>query len=172
MAKVFRFEHGTLKDFCEETGLKPQRIAKYLNENEVGTYDYRDYIDQCRKLNYNMHDTAISMPHDFQKMHERLSSIINFQSTQKARIRFEENYRGRKCLEFSNGNFFVRQPESYDEIVAEGRALHHCVGGYAERHAMGKLHIMFIRARDKPDVPYYTMEISTEGNIVQSGQKD
>ena len=32
---------------------------------------------------------------------------------------------------------------------------------------MGKLHIMFIRARDKPDMPYYTMEISTDGQIVQ-----
>ena len=54
-----------------------------------------------------------------------------------------------------------------NEIVEEGSLLHHCVGGYAERHAHGKLHILFIRAADKPDVPYYTMELSVSGDIVQ-----
>ena len=167
LAKIFKSEHGTLKNFCEETGLKPQRIARYLNENKVSTYDYSDYIDQCRELGYDMHDTAISMPHNFQAMHERLSDLINFRATEKSRISFAEHYNGRKILEYSSGNLFIRQPESYDEIVAEGKILHHCVGGYAERHSMGKLHIMFIRARDKPDMPYYTMEISTDGQIVQ-----
>lgn len=167
MAKVFRFEHGTLKNFCEETGLKPQRISRYLNENKIDTYDYRDYMQQCRELGYDMHDTAISMPHNFQAMHERLSAMIDFRETEKSRIAFAENYNGRRIFECSSGNFFIRQPESYDEIVAEGKILHHCVGGYAERHSMGKLHIMFLRARDKPDIPYYTMEISTEGEIIQ-----
>ncbi len=167
LAKIFKSEHGTLKKFCEETGLKPQRIARYLNENKVSTYDYSDYIDQCRELGYDMHDTAISMPHNFQAMHERLSDLINFRATEKSRIAFAEHYNGRKILEYSSGTLFIRQPESYDEIIAEGKILHHCVGGYAERHSMGKLHIMFIRARDKPDMPYYTMEISTDGQIVQ-----
>lgn len=167
LAKIFKSEHGTLKKFCEETGLKPQRIARYLNENKVSTYDYSDYIDQCRELGYDMHDTAISMPHNFQAIHERLSDLINFRATEKSRISFAEHYNGRKILEYSSGNLFIRQPESYDEIIAEGKILHHCVGGYAERHSMGKLHIMFIRARDKPDIPYYTMEISTDGQIVQ-----
>lgn len=167
LAKIFKSEHGTLKNFCEETGLKPQRIARYLNENKVSTYDYSDYIDQCRELGYDMHDTAISMPHNFQAMHERLSDLINFRATEKSRISFAEHYNRRKILEYSSGNLFIRQPESYDEIVAEGKILHHCVGGYAERHSTGVLHIMFIRARDKPDIPYYTMEISTDGQIVQ-----
>ncbi len=45
--------------------------------------------------------------------------------------------------------------------------MNHCVGGYAERHAKGKLTILFLRTADKPDVPYYTMEVSTDGRIVQ-----
>ena len=59
------------------------------------------------------------------------------------------------------------------EIIDEGKALCHCVGGYAERHAKGKLHIMFIRKADKPDVPFYTVEVDLFGKIVQvRGQRN
>lgn len=59
------------------------------------------------------------------------------------------------------------QPKSVREIVDEGAALSHCVGGYAERHAKGALHIMFLRRADQPDMSWYTMEISKELKIVQ-----
>ena len=167
IAKTFKDEHGTLNTFCTATGLKPQRIAHYLNENNIRNYDYYDYIGQCKQLGYDMHDTAISMPHNFLVMHERLSAVITFKATEKSRIAFAENYDSRKVFEYHFGNLFIRQPESYDEIITEGKALSHCVGGYAERHSKGVLHIMFIRARDRPDKPFYTAEISTQGKIVQ-----
>ena len=53
------------------------------------------------------------------------------------------------------------------KIIAEGANLHHCVGGYAERHAEGKLHILFIRRKEAPDKSFYTMEVSTDGKIMQ-----
>ena len=54
-----------------------------------------------------------------------------------------------------------------DEIVDEGRKLHHCVAGYAVRHAEGILHILFIRRVSDPDTPLYTMELSTSGKVEQ-----
>lgn len=167
LAKVFRYEHGTLNYLCNETGLKPHRIANYLNENNINMHDYYDYIGQCRKLDYDMHDTSISMPHDFHAMHERLSDIISFQATEKLRISFMEHYNERKILEYNEGNLFIRQPDDYEEIVKEGKILRHCVGGYAERHSNGALNIMFIRTKSNPDVPFYTAEISKNGVIVQ-----
>ena len=32
---------------------------------------------------------------------------------------------------------------------------------------MGRLNIMFIRMADEPDKPFYTLELSTEGMIIQ-----
>ena len=167
VAKVFGYESGTLHRFCDETGLKPQRIARYLNENNIWTHDYSDYLEQCRGLNYDMHDTAISMPHDFQVMHERLSELTKIKINNKARAAFKENYPLREKLEYRLGCLFIRQPKSMKEIADEGALLQHCVGGYAERHANGILHILFIRRADKPDIPYYTVELSASGNIVQ-----
>lgn len=167
LAEVFRSEHGTLARFVECTNLTPQRIARYLSENQVCTRDYSDYLQQCAKLNYDLHDTAISMPHDFSAMHERLSAIIQYQHNERVKQEFTAHMADRSVLEFALEDLMIIQPKCIEDITAEGAALNHCVGGYAERHAAGKLHILFIRTADKPDVPYYTMEVSAAGEIVQ-----
>ena len=48
----------------------------------------------------------------------------------------------------------------------EGKALKHCVGGYAARHMTGATTILFLRRRDRPHTPLATIEMN--GNrIVQ-----
>lgn len=167
LAEVFEFDFGTARHFCESTGLKPKRIAAYLSENKIIKYDYNDYLRQCRTLKLNLHDTSINMPRNFNAAHERLSEIINYESNKRLRILMSGLYDSRRCLEFVCDGYVVRQPASPEEIIHEGRILHHCVGGYAERHAKGILNILFIRKMSDPDTPFYTMELSTEGNIVQ-----
>lgn len=164
---VFGCEYGTMERFICATGLKPQRIARYLLEHDVEKHDYDDYLRQCAQLKYNLRDTAISMPHDFMAMHTRLSEMIKYNETQAARRQFKENMEYRRQLDFTFGKLLIRQPKSMTEIVNEGKRLNHCVGGYANRHAYMKLHIMFIRRADKPDVPFYTVEVDLLGEIVQ-----
>lgn len=167
IAAEFGYERGTMQRFCADTGLMPQRISRYLKEHNVQKYEYSDYLDQCRKLRYDMHDTAISMPHDFQSIHTRLTAIVKYNATKEMQEQLTQRMEERKPLEFASGALLIRQPESMQEIIDEGKALYHCVGGYAERHATGKLHIMFIRRADKPDVPYYTVEVRMDGRINQ-----
>ena len=61
----------------------------------------------------------------------------------------------------------IRQPYTAKEIIAEGKALDHCVGGYAERHANGATTIMFLRRLSDPLKPYYTMEVGADLKIKQ-----
>lgn len=167
VARVFGFDRGTAKRFSDATGVRIPRLARYLDEQKVKIIDYSDYIGQCRHFEYDMRDTAVCMPHDFQAMHTRLSEIIKYQHDENVRQEFSEQYSARKALEYEHNGIFLRQPESVDEITAEGKALKHCVGGYGERHAKGKLHILFIRNSAEPDTPFYTLELSTSGSIVQ-----
>lgn len=167
IAEEFGYERGTMQRFCAVTGLMPQRISRYLKEHNVLKYEYSDYLDQCERLHYDLHDTAISMPRDFKGIHTRLTAIVKYNATKEMQEQLTQRMAERKPLEFAYGGLFIRQPESMQEIIDEGKALYHCVGGYAERHAKGKLHIMFIRTADKPDVPFYTVEVSQIGEIVQ-----
>lgn len=166
-AKVFGNAHGTMATFVEQTGATPQRITRYIEENGIFTRDYSDYLDQCKRLKYNTKDTAICFPHNFEAMHERLSVTIKYQHNKAVRAEFAKHIEERKQLEFSDGNLMIVQPKQLSDIAYEGKALSHCVGGYAERHAKGALSIMFIRKKSEPDKPYYTMEVSADGKIVQ-----
>lgn len=166
-AKVFGDAHGTMATFVEQTGATPQRITRYIEENGIFTRDYHDYLKQCKRLKYNTKDTAICFPHNFEAMHERLSATIKYQYDKAVRAEFTKHIEERKQLEFSDDNLMIVQPKQLSDIAYEGKVLHHCVGGYAERHAKGALSIMFIRKKSEPDKPYYTMEVSADGKIVQ-----
>ena len=60
---------------------------------------------------------------------------------------------------FSTKRWLIRPPVSAGEITAEGKALHHCVGGYAERHVKGSTTILFLRDRKQPGKPLVTIEM-------------
>lgn len=167
ISKVFGYEYGTLKRFLDATGATPQRMSRYLADNQINTRDYSDYLDQCKQLRYNTKDTAICFPHNFEAMHERLSATIKYQHDKAIKAEFAKHIEERKQLEFSGNDLMIVQPKQMADIAYEGKVLHHCVGGYAERHAKGALSIMFIRKKSEPDKPYYTMEVSSDGKIVQ-----
>lgn len=167
ISQVFRMENGTADEFAAATGLRIARLARYLCVHSINLYDYRDYLVQCRTLQYDLHDTAISMPRHFEAAHTRLSEIIEYKQNETKHRAFAEHIAERERLEFSMGAYHIIQPRSMNDIVSEGKMLHHCVGGYAARHAEGKLHILFIRKNDDLDEPYFTMEVSTEGKVIQ-----
>lgn len=62
--------------------------------------------------------------------------------------------------------YVIRVPMDKDEILAEGRKLQHCVGGYADRHILGKTTILFMRKAKKPDEPWLTIEMN-KNNLMQ-----
>ncbi len=167
ISKVFGYEYGTLERFLDATGATPQRMSRYLADNQINTRDYSDYLAQCKQLKYNTKDTAICFPHNFEAMHERLSATIEYQHDKAVRAEFTKHIEERKQLEFSNSDLMIVQPKQVEDIAYEGEVLSHCVGGYAKRHAKGALSIMFIRKKSAPDKPYYTMEVSSDGKIVQ-----
>ena len=177
-AEKFGAAFGTATNLMEKTGYSIFRISRYLTEQQVELRMYQDYLEQCAKLKYNLHDTAICFPKNFMAMHERLTSIINAmkyverkqQDKEKGRqiskqIQVAKKYR--KEMEFEYGDLILRQPYSADEIINEGKALCHCVGGYVERHLKAQTNIFFIRQRDKPDTPYYTIEVSNDFKVIQ-----
>ena len=163
---AFGSAFGTAQSL-EHKGIKIKRLSRYITAQEISLRDYDDYVRQCETLKYNLSDTAICYPHNFGEMHTRLSQIIEYAKKEEAIKSFAALADGRRQLEFSTGKYIIRQPVSMDEIIAEGKALSHCVGGYAERHANGALTIMFLRRKSSPDKPYYTIEVSNSGKIVQ-----
>ena len=174
LARLIGAQRGTFDICLRRTGLTPEKLMKYLIKQDAEIHDYYDYLDQCMRLNYDRADPAVSLPRDFHAKHEQLAEIeralaeerLAKKTAQQDKL-IAELAEYRRKLEFEHGRLILVQPKSVREIVDEGAALSHCVGGYAERHAKGALHIMFLRRADHPDVPWYTVEISKELKIVQ-----
>ena len=62
-------------------------------------------------------------------------------------------------LDFEQGGMKIVYPATLDDIVAEGQALHHCVGNYVDRVAAKKTMILFLRRCEDVGKPYYTVEV-------------
>lgn len=160
-----------------KTGLPFKQIMDYIRKQAKAEHtsiyltclDYRDYIRECEQLEYDMTDPAVIAPRRLYDAHRRTSGIINAARNAAAAEKFAEHNKDRQKLLFTDEEkgLQIVLPESIDDIVDEGRKLSHCVGGYAERHAEGKLHIVFLRKTDEPKTPYYTIEVSTKGRIIQ-----
>ena len=72
--------------------------------------------------------------------------------------------------EFSDGEYQVIAPKSIDDILHEGDTLHHCVNKtdtYFDRIVSKESYILFLREKENPKVPFYTLEVEPDGTIRQ-----
>lgn len=151
-------------------------ILRYLKKNKATVYDWCDYVDQCRRLKYDLEDPAIWKPTHLIDAHDRLSRVIEaLEAEERAKQNREKDRNLRKLNKKRQVLLFTAEdlgleivlPTCVQDIVNEGKALVHCVAGYADRHASGALTILFVRDMNAPEKPYYTMEVSTADQIVQ-----
>ena len=140
--------------------------AEWASEQNVNKYDWRDYIKDCRLLGLDTRKKSILLPEDFAEVHRRLSEQVEIQWAEL------ENAAIKKVAEFQSmdikrNGFILKIAESQEDLNVESSVLGHCVRTYGNRVAEGKTIIYFIRRSEKPDEPYYTLEIRPEGKFVQ-----
>lgn len=120
-----------------------------------------DYIDAAVQLGYDMANPVNQMPRDLDRRHDETAAALRVkvesELAEQAKERFESL---QKKYAFEDDGFFIRAPFDAEEIIAEGKTLRHCVGGYAERHAKGATTILFLRQKACPAMPYVTIEMN------------
>ena len=160
-----------LKEKLTEIGkyVKIEKALKYLNgQGKMRLGDYTDYLKECSLLGYDMKNKKILFPENLQQAHE---TTLNAVRVAKDEIREREFKKGIKKVydkpEFTDGHLLIRPAESIDELCEESKALCHCVRTYADKVCSSRCAILFVRKAEEPDLPYYTLELSPKGDIVQ-----
>ena len=143
---------------------------------------YFDYLSMRAQLGYNMNNTVYQRPKNLEVAHNKMMNEIDKEKTDKRMQEVAEkyplirkNYRKlRNRYFFEDENFIIRPARSAEEIVQEGRILHHCVGGdnYLKKHNEQKSIILFLRFKEKQDIPYITVEIEGERIVQWYGAHD
>lgn len=133
---------------------------------------YVDYLEMREDLGYDLNNTVYQYPRNLDEEHHKMVMEINKEKAE-ARLRevarqypdIRKSYRSiRKKYFYEDENYLIRPARSAEEIVMEGRILHHCVGGdgYLNGHNTGQTYILMVRLKDEPEIPYITVEIDAK----------
>jgi len=181
---------GNMNDVLEHMSV--QKLLNYISKQagcEYGTECsravnrlkqtanmYFDYLHMRKTLGYDMENTIYLRPRSLRAAHDTMVLEQNDRSMDERKKQAGEGYpdirkRYRSLREryfYEAGGLRIRPARSAEEIVMEGRLLHHCVGGnrYLSRHNRGESIILLLRDAEAPDMPYITVEIQ-ETEIVQ-----
>lgn len=120
---------------------------------------YRDYLRECEQLHFDLHDREILFPKDLVAAHDRTMEQVEFEKNKADQEKFQKAVEKLEKFAWSEGEFFIRPAREQMELTAEGKALHHCVGGYIGDMAEEKTAIFFLRKVSEPDKPFYTLEL-------------
>lgn len=147
-------------------GIKPIRFQNWVIKNSVKAYEYRDYQNMLENLGIAFEGDFRILPKNFKQAHDDAVKAYNDRKDEQKRIEFANQLEKLLGLEQTIGNYTFVLPKELQELKAEGKALSHCVGSYADRVARGDTVILFVRQKEKVDNPLYTLEIKN-GKIVQ-----
>lgn len=190
-ATIGRGEENYAVRLLKRLGITAEKLTAYLEKNRVALQEggrpgsgtrrgvlqlYKDYLDAAENCGMDMENPLILMPRDLVEKHDRVTAAWSAIQRQRRQAQAKEAEKAaieayRKRLRalsekylFWTDDFLIRAPVNADEIVDEGKALKHCVGGYAARHMTGATTILFLRRRDRPHTPLATIEMN--GNTV------
>lgn len=147
--------------------------GEYYARDQIGAEisTYFDYTDLCKQIvsvsDGIRLDPYFSSEDELTALHDNAVGIFNIQKRRITEKDLSESILRIKPFAYSNEEYMVKVPDSPDEFLKEGRDLHHCVGTYLNRVIRGNTNVMFIRKMQEPDVPFFTVEISSSGTIEQ-----
>ena len=122
--------------------------------------EYKDYLEMCDGLDYDMKNSFVLYPQDLQQSHDRVQKCFKIKENEQLLQDFKTAVQdARKHIAFEVGGMKIVVPATPGDLITEGNALHHCVGRYASSVAKKECMILFVRKCCEIDKPYYTVEI-------------
>ena len=177
-----------MNDILRAAGITRIDLYRYLDAHKGEKSANRirqiwmDYANAAKNCGYDMKQRAVILPKDIERAHDdavaldlRLHPRTVYGSVTKVTDELREAFARRapvlaRRFARTGAEYYIRIPQTPEEIIAEGQTLRHCVGGYnyIKNHADGRNPILFLRRVSDPDTPWYTMEISaSDGKILQ-----
>jgi hypothetical protein len=172
--------YDSLKSMLEYSSMR--KLLKYFNKQyvEYNIYEkekhypkessalitFRDYMRDCIKLEMDTTKDQVIFPKNLYTAHQNAIKQIKMQKDERIDLLIKDRIKLLEKYIFECNGLTIRPAKSSSELIKEGAALTHCVGGYADRYAKGETNILLIRKASEPEIPYYTMEV-IDNKIIQ-----
>lgn len=139
-------------------------IRALIDKYRISRYIFSDYFKYI-KLRKELHKSTPAFPESSYELSRLCSEFEKEERLLRNKKPF--NNENRKHLEYEGEGMIVKLPHNGAELILEGESLHHCVGGYIENVRTGHTNIVFLRKKDNPDVPFYTVELNKDNKLIQ-----
>lgn len=161
------------------------RMVRYIKKQSVPADEtlvlWRDYLRMAEHEGMDTTDDIVRFPKDLKARHDQLTEAINRRNAERQKREEKKKYVKLNAQIMENlpqAAKYYWEDETYriipagtcEELVREGRELHHCVGSseiYMERMAKGISWILFFRKKENPERAYYTIEIGMENDDIR-----
>lgn len=177
------------KPFSEAFKGETERLFNYIVKQNTNLTLYRDYFSACRELGLDMSLNVNRYPHDFTHFHDlRIDEMRRARAVKDEQRRREIEEENKHLAEnfiavaskymplqsLKDGAYVVYIAQSPEELVAEGNALHHCVGkmGYDRKFAKEQSLIFFVRSATDTEKPLATIEFDLKSKAIKQCYAD
>lgn len=152
-----------LKEYKE---IDPTRLLDYFvkyylkNKKMIGAYCYLDMLNAEKYFCLDLTQDKNIFPHDYDYWHDYYTKRMSEAKNKHNNEKIAEVVGKYKNYEKQFGGYKIILAKSIEDLINEGKQLHHCVGrmGYDEKIAKEESLIFFIRKSEEPEIPYVTME--------------
>lgn len=170
----------------KRTGMNLQRMLNYLQKQmEITGQEwqmlyrhYVDYLDMAEIFGMDITDEIVCRQPQMMEYHDRYTARKNREKNKSRDAEVDIKYpkiqeneqRFRERFEFSTKEFEIVVPKRASDITREGRQQHHCVGAsdtYISNMNSERYFILFLRRKKNLSKPYYTLEVTWDGEIKQ-----
>ena len=165
--------------------MNPQQIKNYLERQSLETEEsikdllitWHDYLIMAKRFGMDVTDPIVFRARELVRRHDELLERLGNVDMVKQAEELEEKYpllsqvcEELKKYEYSNKDYQIIAPERAEDILIEGNELRHCINQvekYFERMHKRESYILFLRRKEQPKKPYYTLEIEPDGTVRQ-----
>lgn len=161
ITKLFKAEEkheGIIRLYKDVTNI----YDRIRNKPEIDIKKFDSYSDLQR-----MHDAFIEIQNTEEaerRAYYDAQEKERMEMLQKKFEKLQDERESKYNYQEDTSEFCVIVPKELKDITKEGISLHHCVGSYVQKHAMGETNILFLRRKNEIDKSFYTIEI--KGNEV------
>lgn len=158
------------------------RMVHYMEKQEIPPAElavtWSDYLRMAKEEGMDVTDDIVRFPKNLKQRHDELVRRSEQEADEKRLKEYADL--DRQIMEripeirryfWENEKYLIVPAAKCEELMIEGRTLHHCVGrgdAYMKKMANGISWILFLRKKEEPEKPYYTIEISLlDDGIIQ-----
>lgn len=127
-----------------------------------------DYWKDAERAGLDLKSEVVAFPHSVTEAQARATAAIRYREDAALRGKFEKMAKRLQALRWEYMGLIITPAESEEQLILEGKALGHCVGGYGKAHCSGES-IFFIRHTESPRESYFTLQLDTAtGKVLQN----